>query len=171
MNYSVNSCGAIGNPTSNSKHNVCCGPLGATTDWFHPWTNVVATGVQQHMLGPTELFLTASHLKALSLQRAKHASLGKACKNILPSSCGGGLTNKKQTCFSGKACKNIHPASCEVIGMSHSSPCVRGKRGKEKHPCIYPFAKGNAGEDFSQLQGSRPHAMNALSIVGSTCFL
>jgi hypothetical protein len=36
------------------------------------------------MLCPTELFLTASHLIALSLQRAKHASLGKACKKYSP---------------------------------------------------------------------------------------
>ena len=76
---------------------------------------------------PTELFPTASHLIALSLQRAKHASLGKACKNILPISRGGGLTNKNQTCFFGKACKNILPTSCEVMGMSHLSSCVRGK--------------------------------------------
>jgi hypothetical protein len=31
VNYYINICGAIGNPTGKNKHNVCRGPLGAAT--------------------------------------------------------------------------------------------------------------------------------------------
>jgi len=103
-----------------SSMDKCCGPLGVTTH-----------------AGSNRIFLTASHLKALSLPRAKHASLGKACKNILPTSHGGGLTNENQTCFFGKACKNILPTSCEVIGMSYLSSCVRGKRKRQGQASLY----------------------------------
>ena len=116
-------------------------------------------------------------MEVVSLPRAKHASLGKACRNILPS-------------------------SCEVIGIGHLSPHVaykcegtrpltrdNGQRrpaingvGTEPHTSkdpttiagalalmqTYHSREGMLGKDISQLQGTWPHAMSTLSIVGST---
>ena len=114
VNYSVNSCGAIGNPTSNSKHNFAVAPWARQQVYvihgqmLWPLGRDNACCVQQDSFSQCPIGV---HMRVISQLRTKHASLGRHEKNVLPT-------------------------SCKVIGI-HLSPYVRGKRKRHGKSSLY----------------------------------